>query len=135
VKTFFTAAALVTFVLGIAWLLFPATMLALWGASSDGMTMYVGRRCGALMLGYTAILWHSRAASASEARSAILAGGAIVTAMLAILSVVGALTIVAGPGAWIAAVIEALLTVGFLYFFVTAGGAPSAREEQATSAR
>lgn len=134
-KTFFTAAALITLALGITWLVFPATMLALWGASPDGMTIYVGRRCGALMLGYTAILWHSRAASASAARSAILAGGAIVTTMMAILSFVGAVTAVIGPAAWIAVVIEALLAAGFLYFFVTGGGVPSAREEHVESAR
>jgi len=134
-KTFFTVAALVTFVLGIAWLLFPEAMLASWGARPEGIAAYVGRRYGALMLGYTAILWHSRAASASAARSAILAGGAIVTTMMAILSFVGAVTAVIGPAAWTAVVIEALLAAGFLYFFVTAGGAPGAREEQATSAR
>ncbi len=132
-KAFFTVAAFVTLALGIAWLFFPAAMLALWGALPDATTGYVGRRYGASMLGYTAILWHSRAACASVARNAILAGGAVVTVMLAVVSVIGALTVVGGPGGWIPVVIEGPLAAGFLYFFVTAREVPSGREEHVGS--
>ena len=128
-KTFFCVAAFVTLALGIGWLLFPSEMLTLWGATPDGVATYIGRRYGALMLGYTAILWHSRNASASPARGAILAGAALVTAMLAILSLIGALTAVVSPAVWIAVVIEGLLASGFLYYFVTTGVAPRDRDK------
>ncbi len=125
-KIFFSVAALLTFVLGVAWLFYPTSMLSSWGASPDGIGVYMARRYGALMFGYTAILWHSRAASASPARSAILAGGAIVTTMMAILTLMGLLTRAIGPAAWSTFVIEAVLAVAFIYYFVTAGGSASA---------
>jgi hypothetical protein len=78
----------------------------------------VGRRYGGLLFGYAAILWLARAAGASSARAAILGGGALVTALVTFLSLVGVLTGTIGAGAWGAVVIEAILTGGFLYYFV-----------------
>ncbi len=133
-KSFFTIAAFLTLVLGIGWLVFPEVMFSRWGASPDAIATYMGRRYGALLLGYTVILWHSRSASPSAALHAILAGGAVVTVMIAILSIVGALTVAATPGMWITATVEALLAAGFLYHFVASPAVPRGREERAGSA-
>lgn len=76
---------------------------------------FVGRRYGAAFLGYAAMLWLSRASGPSSARTAILGGGALVAAMVTVLSLAGVITSTIGPGGWITVVIEALLTAGFLY--------------------
>ena len=119
-KIFLSVAAGLTLLLGVAWLFFPHSMLSSWGVQADPITVYMGRRYGGLFFGYAAILWLARATGPSPARAAILAGGAIVTGVMAIVSLVGVLTGVVGPAVWSAVGIEALLAAAFAYFYVTA---------------
>jgi uncharacterized membrane protein len=93
-------------------------MLSSWSVQTDGVGVYVGRRYGGLLFGYAAILWLCRAAGPSAARAAILGGGAVVSTLVALLSLWGVVTGTIGPGAWGAVVIEALLAGGFLYYFL-----------------
>jgi hypothetical protein len=120
-KTLFSVAGVLTGLLGILWLLLPQVMLAGWGTpQADAITLYMARRYGGQFFGYAVILWLGRTCASSPARSAILAGGAVVTFMLAIVSVGGITSGVVGPAVWSAAVIEALLAVGFVYYYVSA---------------
>jgi len=119
-RVFLGVAAGLTMLLGVAWLLFPQAMLSSWGAQPDPVTVYMARRYGGLFFGYSAILWLARPAGPSPARTAILAGVAIVTTVMAIVSLVGVMTGVVGPAVWSAVVIEVLLAAGFVYYYVTA---------------
>jgi hypothetical protein len=119
-KTLFSTAAALTGLLGVAWLFFPTTMLAGWGVHGDELAVYMARRYGGLFFGYSVILWLGRASPASAARTAILAGGLVVTAAMAVVSVVGVVTGTVGPMAWSAVVVETLLAAGFGYFLVAA---------------
>ncbi len=113
-KIFFAVAAAVTLVLGIAWTLFPAPMLSSWGIEANVAAVYMGRRYGGLFFGYSLILWLARGSESSPAKTAIAAGGALVTLVMAAVSLFGVLTRVAGSGMWGAAVVEILLAVGFI---------------------
>jgi hypothetical protein len=120
-RTVFSVAAVVTGLLGVLWLFFPQFMLTGWGASqTDAITVYMSRRYGGLFFGYAVIMWLGRASASSAARAAILAGGAVVTIVLTLVSVIGVLSGVVGPAAWGAAVVEALLAAGFVYYYLTA---------------
>jgi hypothetical protein len=119
-RTLFSAAAGLTLLLGVAWLFVPRFMLVSWSVQPDPVTVYMSRRYGGLFFGYAAILWLARASGPSSARTAVLAGSAIVTTVLAIVSLVGALTGVVGPAVWGAVVIEAILAAGFAYYYLTA---------------
>ena len=119
-KTLFIAATCLTVLLGVGWLFFPQAMLSSWGVAGEPLTVYMARRYGGLQFGYAAILWLSRSAAPSPARTAILAGGAVVTVVMTVVSVVGALSGVVGPAIWGAVVVEALLAIAFVYFFATA---------------
>jgi len=116
-RVFLSVAAGLTLLLGVAWLFFPQSMLSSWGVQPDPVPAYIGRRYGGLFFGYSAILWLARASGPSPARTAILAGSAVVTTVMAIVSLVGALTGVVGPAVWSAVVIEALLAAGFAYYY------------------
>ncbi len=120
-KTLFVVAAVVTLLLGVAWTLFPGPMLTSWGVQADEVAVYMGRRYGGLFFGYAVILWLSRTSEFSAARTAILAGSAIVTTVMAIVSLVGVLTGVVGPAVWGVVAIELLLAAAFVYFYVAAG--------------
>lgn len=117
----FSVAAGLTMALGIAWLFLPQAMLSAWGVqAADEITVYMARRYGGLFFGYAVILWMARASPSSTARTAILAGGAIVTTVMAIVSLAGALTGVVGPFMWSTVAIEVLLAAAFIYYSVTA---------------
>ena len=113
--------SVVTAMLGVAWLCVPQTMLAGLGHSQpDAITIYMARRYGALFFGYAAIMWLGRTSVPSPARTAILAGGAVVTLVIGFVSVLGALTGVVGPTVWGAAAIEVFLACGFWYALTVA---------------
>ncbi len=120
-KTLFLVAALLTLLLGVAWTLFPGAMFASWGVEANGLAVYMGRRYGGLFFGYAVILWLSRTSEFSVARTAILAGSAIVTVVMALVILVGVATGVVGPAVWGVVGIEVLLAGGFVYFYLTAG--------------
>lgn len=119
-KTLFMAAACLTLLLGVGWLFFPQGMLSSWGVAGDALTVYLARRYGGLLFGYAAILWLSRASASSPARTAILAGGVVVTVIMTVVSLLGALTGVVGSMIWSAVAIEALLAASFVYYYFTA---------------
>ena len=118
-RNLFSATAVLTLMLGVAWTAAPQAMLASWGVQGDPVTLYVSRRYGALFFGYALILWMARKSEPSSARTAILAGGTVATAIMAVLSLVGALTGVVGPFVWSAVAIEVLLAASFGYLFAT----------------
>ncbi len=120
-KALFVATAVITFALGVAWTLFPGPMLGGWGVHGDEATTYIARRYGGLFFGYAAILWLSRRSDSSPARTAILAGSAVVTTVMAIVSVVGVVTKVVSPVVWGVVALEGLLAIGFIAFYVLAG--------------
>jgi hypothetical protein len=117
----FTITAILTAVLGMSWLFFPATMLSLWKASGNEIALYMSRRYAGLFFGYSVILWLGRTAPPSPARDAIVAGGLAVTAVMAVVSLVGVLRRTVGPAAWSTVVIEALLAGGFGYLLLFGG--------------
>jgi hypothetical protein len=118
-KAFFRIAAALTLFLGVAWLFFPREMLASWGAQGGDVTVYMARRYGGLFFGYATILWRSRNAATSTARTAILSGGAVVTTVLTVVSLLGAISGVVNPAIWSAVVVEAVLATAFGYFLLT----------------
>jgi hypothetical protein len=118
-RTVFSVTAILTFLLGVAWMTAPAIMLDGWGLPADAATVYMSRRCGGLFLGYTAILWFARAAGASPARHAIATGGFVVTVVMAVLSLMHAAGSANAPAAWIAVAIEVALAAAFGYLLLT----------------
>jgi hypothetical protein len=129
VKVFFSVAAVLIALLGCAWLFLPGAMLGRWGVHTDPVGLFLGRRYGTMLLGYAVVLGLSRAAGPSAARTAILGGGAFVTAFITLVSVGGILSGTVGSGAWISAVVEALLAVGFLYFLVVGRAVPQGADK------
>jgi len=81
-------------------------------------------------LGNEEILGLGRGSGPPAARTAVLAGGAFVTGLIALVSAGAVLTRTIRPGGWITAAIEAALAVGSLYFFV-AGRAASREQARA----
>lgn len=114
-KTLFVVTAAITAALGLAWVFAPQAMYSGWGVGGDAVGTYMARRYGGLFFGYAVILWMARSSEPSTARTAILAGGAVVATIMAILSLIGVLTAVVGPVVWSVVALEVLLAAGFGY--------------------
>jgi uncharacterized membrane protein (DUF441 family) len=119
VRALFTITAVVTLLLGLSWLFFPAFMLAQWGAQPNEMLVYVSRRYAVMFLGYSVMVWLARNTEPSATRRAILAGGLVVTCILAVVSLLGVVSGTINASGWIAFAIELLLTLGFGYFLLS----------------
>jgi hypothetical protein len=119
VRLIFTIAAALTFALGTAWLLAPASMLQQWNMTADPEIVYMSRRYGGLFFGYSVILWFARLAAASPARDAIVAGAFVVTTVMTVVSLAGVLAGLTGPMVWSTVVIEGLLAAAFGYLLFT----------------
>ena len=118
-KLVFSAAAAATGVLGLAFLAAPVFMLASWDVKGDPAAVFMTRRYGVMLFGYGVVLWLARTAAATPARHAIATGGLVVTAVVAVISLLGVLQGIVGPAAWSAVVIEALLAAGFAFVLFT----------------
>ena len=123
IKNLFSLAAILDLLLGAAWILAPKAVLAWWGTStSDEMLVYISRRYAIMFLGYAATLWLARNSPASDTRRALVVGGLIVTVLLAVMSLMGALDGTINAFGYLSFAIEALLAISFGYFlFVKAG--------------
>ncbi|HET8645468.1 MAG TPA: hypothetical protein VFO85_08285 [Vicinamibacteria bacterium] len=93
-------------------------VLSSWGVRTDAVGVYMARRYGGLFFGYLVILWMARASHGSPAHTAILAGGFIVTALMAVVSLVGLLSGLVGPMVWSAVAVEVLLAAFFAYHYL-----------------
>jgi hypothetical protein len=115
VKALFVTTTCLTVLLGVGWLFFPEAMLSGWGVEAHAPTVYMARRYGGLFWGYAVLLWLSRSAAPSPARTAILAGGTVVNVVMTLVSLLGALSGVVSPAIWFAVAVEGVLAVAFVY--------------------
>ena len=115
-RTFFGLTTVFTAMLGVSWFVAPGTMLGQWGVPApDAAALYVARRYATMFFGYSVLLWLAREATGSPAGRAICAGGAVVTGVMAVVTLQGLNTgVVTGPMVWSAAVAEVLLAAGFV---------------------
>ncbi len=115
-KTLFSVSAAATMLLGIGWLAAPAMMLTRWDVTPDAAGIMMGRRYGIVFIGLGVLLWLSRNAPRSAALTAVLGGASTAVAGLAVITLLGLLNGTLGPTAWASFAVEAILSVGFLYF-------------------
>ena len=118
-KVLFSVAAVVQALLGVLWLLVPQAMLSGWGTPNpDAITVYVARRQGALFFGTRPCYGLQGQALRRPHVRPYFAGSAVVAVVIAVVSVVGVMTGVVGPAVWSAALVEAMLATGFVYYYL-----------------
>jgi hypothetical protein len=109
----FTVAAIGSLLFGLAYLLFPASLLSLYGITLDPSNQWVARYFGSALIGFAAIFWLARKVLSGPALRAILVG-AFVASGTGLVVVI--LELLLGSGntlVWSSAVIYFLLSLGF----------------------
>lgn len=108
-----TVTAIGAFVFGLAYLLFPERLLALYGITLDPSAQWSARYLGATLLGLGAVNWLGRTIQSGSGLRAILVG----TFMAALVGfIVSLFELLNGSGSamiWTTVIIYFLLSVGY----------------------
>ncbi len=120
VRNFLAVAAVVAFVFGLAFIVIPGPLMALYGVSLDAVGTVIGQLFGAALVGFGVLNWMARGVPNADAAAlrpvlmANLAGDGIGF----VLSLFNQLTGRAGVNAlgWSTVLIYLLLALGFAYF-------------------
>lgn len=109
----FSVTAIGSLLFGLAYLLIPTDLLALYGVSLDPSIRWVARLFGSALIGYAAIFWLARKITSGPALRAILIG-AFISASTGLAVAVIELPLDSGNGfVWSIVVIYFLLMLGF----------------------
>ncbi len=121
------ATAIVTAVLGLAYLAAGSLLIGGWGIEPTDGALLFGRRIGAVYVGFAVMFFLARSAPASVARTALAAGAVVVTSALALLGVLEFAAGHAGAGIFASAAVELALAIGYVSVLLAEGrGAPAA---------
>ena len=115
-NTFMAIAAVIAFVFGLGFLLFPAESMSFYGLTLEAAGQWLGRYFGSAFIGISVLTWLARNAEQGEALRAIVLGDFVLSATGLVVAILDGIY---GPGnalLWSTAVIYLFLTVGFGYF-------------------
>jgi hypothetical protein len=107
--------AVVALVYGIALVLVPSTVLALYGITPGPAVNLASQLIGVEMIHIGVICWLARSVSDAPAQRAIIIGGLSGQVIAIIVSVMGTLSGVFSAMGWSAVAIYALLALGYAY--------------------
>ena len=117
--TFMAIAAVIAIVFGLAFILVPAQLLALYGTTLDESGQWVARYLGSAFIGIAVVSWFARNAAQNGAMRAIILGFFVLSITGLIVAV---LDVIYGRGnalLWITVVVYLFLALGFGYFQFT----------------
>lgn len=115
-QTFLTIAAGVSVLTGLAALLLPAQLAALFGVTLDDVGQSQTRLLGGAYLGYAAIVWFGRDARDEVAQRAIGLGNLTSWALALVVSAYAVATGLVGAQSWALVALEVVFTAGWAYF-------------------
>jgi len=124
-RTLAVITAVVTAVLGAAHLAAGALMVGRWQIEPTVAVLLMCRRIGALYVGLAVMMFLARRILASEARTALCAGAAVITSSLALLGVYELSAGHVGPGIVASIAVETLLALGFIWILIAQRKGPA----------
>jgi phosphoglycerol transferase MdoB-like AlkP superfamily enzyme len=108
-----TVAAIGSLLFGLAYLLFPETLLSLYGAGVDPSSQWIARYLGATILGFGVVNWLGRNVKSGAALRAIIAGTFTVSIIGFVVSIFQLLGNSDNGFVWTVAAIYFLLSLGY----------------------
>jgi hypothetical protein len=108
-----TVTAIGSLIFGMVFLLFPNSILNLYGTSLESNNLWIARSLGALILGFAVINWLGRKVESGIALRAIIMSDFIVSVIGLIITI---LNLFGGPSNWMvwsSAVMYLLLAIGY----------------------
>jgi len=110
------AATVVAAVFGLAFLVAPSQLVALYGVTLTPQSEVIGRIAGSVILGFAIVFWGARDGDAVEAMKAAMIGGLVANALDALILLHATVTGLLNGLGWLQVLINGALAVGFWYF-------------------
>jgi hypothetical protein len=116
VKSLLIITAILGFIFGLGYLLFPGQLLAFFGLEVSEAANFAARFMGGAVFGYGILAWSARNAEGSATRRAIKLALFFTFLIGFILTLIGQLSGYLNAYGWIGVVIFFLLMLGFAHF-------------------
>ena len=115
-NNFLLLATAVAAAFGLAFLIAPAQLVALYGVKLTPATEVLGRIAGSTILGFAIIYWGARNGKGAEALKAALVAGFVNNGLDCLIMLHATYTGLVNSYGWAQAVINGVLALGFAYF-------------------
>ena len=115
-NNFMLIAAIVAAVFGIAFLIAPSELVALYGVKLTPATEVIGRIAGASILAFAIVFWGARDAKAAEALKGVMVAGVVANGLDALILLHATWVGLLNSYGWPQAAVNGLLALGFAYF-------------------
>jgi hypothetical protein len=115
-NTLLLVMALAEIIFGLGFLLVPALMMDVFGATGTPMLFFITRMFGAAIVSLGLIFWMSRNWSDTVALKAIISAGLVYNFLATVLVGMAVSSGLINPSAWGTVILHAALTAGFAYF-------------------
>ena len=113
---FMMLATIVAAVFGLAFLVAPSQLVALYGVKLTPQTEVIGRIAGSVILGFAIVFWGAREGNAADALKAVMMAGLIANALDALILLHATATGLLNGLGWLQVLINGGLAIGFWYF-------------------
>lgn len=115
-NNFLVAATVVAAVFGLAFLVAPSQLVALYGVELTPQSAVIGRIAGSVILAFAIVFWSARDGNAAEALKGAMTAGLVANALDALILLhATAAGLLNGLG-WLQVLINGALAIGFWYF-------------------
>jgi hypothetical protein len=115
-NSFLMLATIVAGVFGLAFLLAPSQLVAMYGVTLTPATEVIGRVAGSVILGFAIVFWGARNGSGAEVFKAVMMAGLIANGLDALILLHATVTGLVNGLGWLQVLINGGLAVGFWYF-------------------
>ena len=115
-NSFLMLATIVAAVFGLAFLVAPSQLVALYGVTLTPATEVIGRIAGSVILGFAIVFWAARNASGAEAFKAVMMAGLIANGLDCLILLHATVTGLVNGLGWLQVLINGGLAIGFWYF-------------------
>jgi hypothetical protein len=109
-------ATIVAAVFGLAFLIGPSQLVALYGVKLTPATEVIGRIAGSVILGFAIVFWGAREGNAADALKAVMMAGLIANGLDALILLHATATGLLNGLGWLQVLINGALAIGFWYF-------------------
>jgi hypothetical protein len=115
-NSFLMLATVVAAVFGLAFLVAPSALVALYGVTLTPATEVIGRIAGSVILGFAIVFWGARDGNGAETFKAAMMAGLIANGLDALILLHATVTGLLNGLGWLQVLINGALAIGFWYF-------------------
>ena len=115
-NNFLLLATVVAAAFGLAFLIAPAQLVALYGVKLTPATEVLGRIAGSTILAFAIVYWGARNGKGAEALKAVVVAGFLTNGLDCLIMLHATYTGLLNAYGWAQAAINGVLALGFAYF-------------------